>query len=135
MQTNTKLTEQPDQPEIAERIIKEQNKAPAILQEKETGQKDIIDELAKETTRNRPPTGQKNRKTPPKQEHPSTTEDDGKWETMDTDPQKLKQEGNGEEIHQHPKRQKKMKPEKQLTPIAELTTIMTRKITNKTGKS
>jgi hypothetical protein len=105
--TNTTLTEKSDQPEPAERIIKEQNNAPATLQEKETGQKDITDEPAKEMTRNRPLTGQKNRKTPPQQEQPSTTEDDGKWETMDTEPQKLKQEGNGDEIHQHPKRQKK----------------------------
>jgi hypothetical protein len=44
--------------------------------------------------RNKPLTGPKHRKTPPQQEQPNTTEDDGKWETMDTEPQKLKQEGN-----------------------------------------
>jgi hypothetical protein len=86
-------------------------------------------------TRNRPLTGHKNRETPPQQEQPNTTEEEWKWETMDTEPQKLKQEGNGDEIHQHPKRPKKMKPEKSLTPLSEHTTIMTRKVTNKTGKS
>lgn len=134
-QTNAIRIAQPDQStKKLEQTTQEQADTPPVPLEEETEQKEETDEQTNEMTRNKPQIGPKQRKTLPQQEQSHNIKDDERWETMDTEPQKPKQEGNGEETHQHPKRQKKMKSEKQSAPITEYTSIMTRKVNTKTGK-
>jgi hypothetical protein len=103
--------------------------------EKAMEQQDINDKPVREERKNRFMTGPKITTFTPHNTAHSMGAIEGEWGVMETETPKLKQDGQNDESHQQPKRQKKMIKQKNiLTPGTEHMNVVTRSNTTKTER-